>query len=276
MKIGDVDPRGPAVSPRASRTRRARWPRACWRPCWSGAVRQAEAAGQVDAQVTPEASAAHLPARPSSATLRTHRECAARPIIAWEPSRNAAGVSPSRCSSSSSQSSPPTPSPPRRRRRRRRCPREHRHPSGGFAFRTPEAWKVGRRPTTRRCSTPPGTAWSCASSTTRARAATTACTAPACSSAWPPAMEMEPVVQYEYDFVGGAHRRPRGPSTPPSWSPTTSPILGAHAVAAAQRDHRGRRRRRSARSPTRPLPLWKKSAPTRALLDAVLGSVTFR
>ena len=25
-----------------------------------------------------------------------------------------------------------------------------------------------------------------------------------------------------------------------------------------------------------PLPLWKKSAPTRALLDAVLGSVTFR
>ena len=28
--------------------------------------------------------------------------------------------------------------------------------------------------------------------------------------------------------------------------------------------------------PPPPLPLWKKSAPTRALLDAVLGSVTFR
>ena len=88
------------------------------------------------------------------------------------------------------------------------------------------------------------------------------------------AMDMEPVVQYEYDFVGGAFGDRRALDSAfvvtydkpilgeRQWRQRTVTIVGNGTSLCA--------------ITYAPVTLWKKSAPTRALLDAVLASVTFR
>src|SRR5256885_17201676 len=85
---------------------------------------------------------------------------------------------------------------------------------------------------------------------------------------------MAPVVRYEYDYVGGvvANRRALDSAFVVSYD---QPLLG-------QRQWRQRNVTIVGNGDSlcaityAPLALWEKSAPTRALLDAALGSVTFR
>ena len=89
-----------------------------------------------------------------------------------------------------------------------------------------------------------------------------------------PAMEMQPVVEYEYDYVGGliGNRRALDSAFVVSYD---NPILGATQWRQRNVTIVGDGVSLCAIT-FAPLPLWKKSAPTRVLLDAVLGSVTFR
>ena len=153
-------------------------------------------------------------------------------------------------------------------------PSEFRHPSGAFAFRMPAGWKVelpadrpeivnagGDGVLVRFLYQPGENGYDSLHG---------ACMMERLASG----MDMEPVVQYEYDFVGGvvANRRALDSAFVVLYD---RPILG-------QRQWRQRNVTIVGNGDSlcaityAPLPLWKKSAQVRALLDAVLGSVTFR
>ena len=153
-------------------------------------------------------------------------------------------------------------------------PTLHRHPSGGFAFRTPEAWKVDSTPENPDTVNAVGDGVAVRFVYHEGESGYDSLHGACMLERLAGAMEMEPVVQYEYDFVGGVigDRRALDSAFVVTYD---KPILG-------QRQWRQRNVTIVGNGTSlcaityAPLPLWKKSAPTRALLDAVLGSVTFR
>ena len=153
-------------------------------------------------------------------------------------------------------------------------PTLHRHPSGGFAFRTPEAWKVDSPPENPETLNAGGDGVAVRFVYREGESGFDSLHGACMLERLAGAMDMDPVVQYEYDFVGGAigDRRALDSAFVVTYD---KPILG-------QRQWRQRNVTIVGNGSSlcaityAPLPLWKKSAPTRALLDAVLGSVTFR
>jgi len=194
--------------------------------------------------------------------------------IAWDPSRNPSGrvVATLLLAVASLASLAPVavagkqlPPPP--------LPAQHRHLSGGFAFRTPEGWKVDSPAESPEVLNAAGDGvvvrFVYRAGENGYDSLHGACMLERLAGA----MDMDPVVRYEYDFVGGliGDRRALDSAFVVTYD---KPILG-------QRQWRQRNVTIVGNGSSlcaityAPLPLWKKSAPTRALLDAVLGSVTF-
>lgn len=152
-------------------------------------------------------------------------------------------------------------------------PREHTHPSGAFTFRTPEGWAV---------TTPPSSpetleAWGgdlgvrfvYRPGESGYDSLHVACMLERLADP----MAMEPRVDYEYDFVGSLVGNRRA-------------LDSAFAVLYDRpiRGHRAWRQRNvtivgAGQSlcvvSYAPMAVWKKSPEARALMNAVLGSVTF-
>jgi hypothetical protein len=153
-------------------------------------------------------------------------------------------------------------------------PVQHRHPSGGFAFRTPEGWKIDSPPENPETMNAVGDGVAVRFVYRDGESGYDSLHGACMLERLAGAMEMDPVVQYEYDFVGGVigDRRALDSAFVVTYD---KPIMG-------QRQWRQRNVTIVGNGSSlcaityAPVPLWKKSAPTRALLDAVLGSVTFR
>jgi len=151
---------------------------------------------------------------------------------------------------------------------------EHVHPSGAFVFRTPEGWSVQPRP-----GRPEAVeAWNgelglrfvyrdgeLGYDSLHAECMMERLAGP---------METEPHIKYEYEFVGGVVGRRRA-------------LDSAFIVSYSEPRHGHREwRQRSVSvvgeggslcvSTYVPRAVWKSSPPARALVDSVLGSVTFR
>jgi hypothetical protein len=152
---------------------------------------------------------------------------------------------------------------------------EHTSPSGAFTFRTPADWVVENR------AAEPETV-NAAGSGVRVRfvhrpgehgydSLHGACMLERLA----PPIETSPVIKYEYDYIGGdvgGDRRALDSAfvirydSPihghKEWRQRNITVVGGgHSLCAVS---------------YAPAPLWKKSKETRALLDAVLASVTFR
>jgi len=194
--------------------------------------------------------------------------------IAWDPSRNRSGrvvatlllavVSLSLAPAAlAGKALPPPP-----------LPAQHRHVSGGFAFRTPEGWKVDSPPENPEVVNAAGDGVAVRFVYRDGESGYDSLHGVCMLERLAGAMDMDPVVRYEYDFVGGVigDRRALDSAFVVTYD---KPILG-------QRQWRQRNVTIVGNGSSlcaityAPLPLWKKSAPTRALLDAVLASVTFR
>lgn len=162
--------------------------------------------------------------------------------------------------------SPPSPPP---------LPLEHKHPSGAFSFRTPEGWKVVPSPVNPDVlQTGEGDllvrflyrAGEGGLDTTHVDCMLERLAGP---------MATEPQVKYEYDFRGGVIGGDRGALDSAFVVRYDTPIQG-------QRDWRQRNLTIVGAGQTlcimtyAPALVWKKSAEARALLDAVVGSITFR
>jgi hypothetical protein len=194
--------------------------------------------------------------------------------IAWDPSRNRSGrVVATLLLAAVSLSLAPAalagkqlPLPP--------LPAQHRHLSGGFAFRTPEGWKVDSPPENPEVVNAAGDGVAVRFVYRDGESGYDSLHGVCMLERLAGAMDMDPVVRYEYDFVGGVigDRRALDSAFVVTYD---KPILG-------QRQWRQRNVTIVGNGSSlcaityAPLPLWKKSAPTRALLDAVLASVTFR
>jgi hypothetical protein len=194
-------------------------------------------------------------------------------IIAWEPTRLrrgrvaatllllVIGLSPD--AGASKKKAPPPP-----------LPTLHQLPSGGFAFRTPEAWKVVSTPenpdTLNAAGDGVAVRFVYHEGETGYDSFHGACMLERLAGA----MDMEPVVQYEYDFVGGVigDRQALDSAFVVTYD---KPILGERQWRQRSVSIVGNGTSLCAVTYA-PATLWKKSAPTRALLDAVLASVTFR
>ena len=153
-------------------------------------------------------------------------------------------------------------------------PTQHRLPSGGFAFRTPEAWKVVSTPENPDTLNASGDGVAVRFVYHEGESGYDSFHGACMLERLADAMEMEPVVQYEYDFVGGAFgdRRALDSAFVVTYD---KPILGERQVRQRSVSIVGNGTSLCAVTYA-PVTLWKKSAPTRALLDAVLASVTFR
>jgi hypothetical protein len=195
--------------------------------------------------------------------------------IAWDPSRNRSGrvvatlllAAVSLLSlAPAARASKPLPPPP--------LPAQHRHSSGGFAFRTPEGWKIDSPPENPEVVNAAGDGVAVRFVYRDGETGYDSLHGICMLERLAGAMDMDPVVRYEYDFVGGliGDRRALDSAFVVTYD---KPILG-------QRQWRQRNVTIVGNGSSlcaityAPLPLWKKSAPTRALLDAVLASVTFR
>jgi hypothetical protein len=153
-------------------------------------------------------------------------------------------------------------------------PTLHRLPSGGFAFRTPEAWKVVSTPENPDTLNAAGDGVAVRFVYHEGESGYDSFHGACMLERLAGAMEMEPVVQYEYDFVGGAFgdRRALDSAFVVTYD---KPILGERQWRQRSVSIVGNGTSLCAVTYA-PVTLWKKSAPTRALLDAVLASVTFR
>jgi hypothetical protein len=153
-------------------------------------------------------------------------------------------------------------------------PAEHRHPSGGMAFRTPEGWKIETPAESPETVNASGDGVVVRFLYHDGENGYDSLHGICMLERLAPAMDMFPVVEYEYDYVGGVIE---GRQALDSAFVVTydKPILGAREWRQRNVTIVGNGSSLCAITYA-PLPLWKKSAQTRALLDAVLGSVTFR
>jgi hypothetical protein len=153
-------------------------------------------------------------------------------------------------------------------------PAEHQHPSGGFLFHTPESWKVESVPDNPETLNASGDNVVVRFIFREGENGYDSLHGACMLERLAPAMDMQPVVQYEYDYVGGiignkraldsafvvTYDKPIFGAT--QWRQRNVTIVGDGVSLCAVT--------------FAPVPLWKKSPPTRVLLDAVLGSVTFK
>jgi hypothetical protein len=153
-------------------------------------------------------------------------------------------------------------------------PIEHKHPSGGFTFHTPESWKVESPPDNPEMLNAIGDNVVVRFIFREGENGYDSLHGACMLERLAPAMDMQPVVQYEYDYVGGliGSRRALDSAFVVTYD---KPILGASQWRQRNVTIVGDGVSLCAIT-FAPVPLWKKSAPTRVLLDAVLGSVTFK
>jgi len=153
-------------------------------------------------------------------------------------------------------------------------PTLHTHSSGAFAFRTPESWKVAPVPENPDTVNASGDGVAIRFLYRDGDSGYDSLHGACMLERLAGAMDMEPVVQYEYDFVGGAFgdRRALDSAFVVTYD---KPILGERQWRQRNVTIVGNGSSLCAITYA-PLTVWKKSAPTRALLDAVLASVTFR
>ena len=153
-------------------------------------------------------------------------------------------------------------------------PVEHKHPAGALTFRTPEGWKVETPPDNPEMVNAAGDGVVVRFIYRDGDHGYDSLHGACMLERLAPAMEMQPVVQYEYDYVGGliGSRRALDSAFVVTYD---APIFGATQWRQRNVTIVGDGVSLCAIT-FAPAPLWKKSAPTRALLDAVLGSVTLR
>jgi hypothetical protein len=161
--------------------------------------------------------------------------------------------------------SPPPPPP---------LPQEHTHPSGAFSFRTPEGWRVAPSTANPDILEIGGGDLMVRFLYRHGEGGLDTVHVDCMLERLAGAMATEPQVKYEYDFRGGMLAA-RGALDSAFVVTYDAPIHG-------QRDWRQRNLTLVGQGETlcimtyAPAPLWKKSQETRALLDAVVGSITFR
>jgi hypothetical protein len=150
---------------------------------------------------------------------------------------------------------------------------ELRHPSGAFTFRTPDGWKLVAVPgNSEAVETGDGTValrFVFRKSEWGLDAMHAACMLERLA----PPMDTQPQVQYEYDFIGGAvaNRRLLDSAFAVHYD---APVRGARDWRQRNVTIVGEGQSLCVVSYV-PQALWKKSAPTRVLVDAVLSSITF-
>jgi hypothetical protein len=199
--------------------------------------------------------------------------CGAASIV-WKPSRRLSGRVGASClalvlavvASPLSAAPKKLPPPP--------LPAEHRLATGGFAFHTPESWKVETPPENPETMNGAGDGvfvrFIYHDGENGYDSLHGACMLERLAGA----MDMDPKVEYEYDYVGGmiGDRRALDSAFVVEYD---TPILGQRLWRQRNVTIVGNGTSLCAITYA-PLVLWKKSAATRALLDAVLASVTFR
>jgi hypothetical protein len=152
--------------------------------------------------------------------------------------------------------------------------REHRHPSGAFAFKTPETWTVETAKDDPDALVASGDRMIVRFVHRDGESGLDSLHGACMIERLAPQMEVQPNVQYEYDYVGGVvleqkaldsafvvkYDKPiQGETT---WRQRNVTLVGrGHSVCVVT---------------NAPLSVWKKSGPTRRLADAVMGSLTLR
>lgn len=152
--------------------------------------------------------------------------------------------------------------------------REHEHPSGALTFRTPESWKVETMPADPLAVQAWGDGVIVRFVYRRGDVGYDTFHAECMLNRLAGPFQMDPRVQYEYDFLSGDVGEMRlldsafitrydGPiEGATEWRQRNLTIVGAgHSLCAISYV---------------PLKLWKKSKPTKALVESVVKSVSFR
>jgi len=152
--------------------------------------------------------------------------------------------------------------------------KEHLHPSGAFTFKTPDDWTVATSPNNPDAIETGGGGLLVRFLFRPEEQGYDSLHVICMLERLAPEMEQAPQVKYEYDFVGGAFGERRGLDSAfvvtylkpiagyTEWRQRNVTLVGAGQSLCA--------------ITYAPLPLWRKSASVRALLDGVLGSVVFK
>jgi hypothetical protein len=152
---------------------------------------------------------------------------------------------------------------------------EHTSPSGAFTFRTPAGWVVETRAEQPETVNAAGSGVRVRFVHRRGEHGYDSLHGACMLERLAPPIETSPVIKYEYDYLGGdiggdrraldsafVIRYDRPVYGHKEWRQRNVTVVGGgHSLCAVS---------------YAPAPLWKKSKDTRALLDAVLSSVTFR
>jgi hypothetical protein len=153
-------------------------------------------------------------------------------------------------------------------------PVEHLHPSGAFTFRTPKDWQVAVSPTNPNAIETGAGGLLVRFIFSEGENGYDSLHVDCMLNRLAPEMEQEPRIRYEYDFLSGVvgnrrvldsafevrYLKPIAGYT--VWRQRNVTLVGAGQSLCA--------------ISYAPAPVWKKSKEARALLDAVLSSVTFR
>jgi hypothetical protein len=161
--------------------------------------------------------------------------------------------------------SPPPPPP---------LPQEHQHPSGAFSFRTPEDWKVATSTANPDITEAGGGDLMVRFLYRRGEGGLDTTHVDCMLERLAGPMATEPQVKYEYDFRGGVLAK-RGALDSAFVVRYDAPIRGQKAWRQRNLTLVGEGETLCIMTYA-PAPVWKKSMEARSLLDAVLGSVTFK
>jgi hypothetical protein len=150
--------------------------------------------------------------------------------------------------------------------------REHKHPSGAFTFRTPETWTVETAKDDPDAVVASGDSLILRFVHRDGESGLDSLHGACMVERLAPQMEVQPNVQYEYDYVGGVVLKQKALDSAfvvkydkPIQGQTTwrqrnvTLVGGGHSVCVVT---------------NAPLSVWKKSGPTRRLADAVMASLT--
>jgi hypothetical protein len=150
-------------------------------------------------------------------------------------------------------------------------PVEHKHPAGGLTFRTPQSWKVETPPDNPEMVNAFGDGVIVRFIYREGENGFDSLHGTCMLERLAPPLDMQPVVQYEYDFIGGVigNRRALDSAFVVSYD---NPVMGAREWRQRNVTIVGDGVSLCAIT-FAPAAVWKKSKATRALLDAVLGSV---
>ena len=151
---------------------------------------------------------------------------------------------------------------------------EHLHPSGAFTFKTPPDWQVQPSPTNADAIEAAGGGLLVRFLFRREEVGYDSLHVDCMLERLAGEMEQDPRIRYEYDFVSGVFGDRRGLDSA-FIVKYNSPIAGYREWRQRNVTLVGAGQSLCAISYA-PLPVWKKSPATRALLDGILSSVTFK